>query len=240
MFVVSAAASSARAEPNDLGRGFDIGRWIDQGVRFLVQSTQGSKRPVDPSAASSKPSLSELEAMFPTTDPTLRDEVIRTGTLGFAHAGSLGTPLGIDKGRWYTHESGKHALQPALRFSLVARDWKGAYSIFGHAVATDEIRLTRSSRMLIGRISAGDGPLVPFFHVGVGEWRYDPDHLLPPSLSDQEYATQFSGGLELRLSKHASFAWENDYVILCRERREVQNMPTPYILGSFAVLQLVY
>ncbi len=228
MLLVIAVAGNATAEPSRSSN-FDLGHWLDQGLRFIVRTS-----------VSATPSLSELEAMFPSTDPTLRDEVVRTGTLGFAHAVSMGTGLGLDKGHWYDEKPGKNPLQPALRFSLVARDWKGAYSILGHSVPTDQIRITRSSRMLVGRISVGDGPIVPFFHVGAGEWRYDPDMLPSSTPRDQEFAMQFSGGMELRLSKEAAFALETDYVLLCRERREPQNVPTPHIIGSFGVFQMTY
>jgi len=93
--------------------------------------------------------------------------------------------------------------------------------------------------MLIGRVSAGDGPIVPFLHFGAGEWRSDPD-ILPFQPRNQEYAMQLSGGVAVRISKHMAFAWEADYMVLCRDRREPQNVPTPYILGSFGVLNVQY
>ncbi|WP_394825117.1 hypothetical protein [Pendulispora albinea] len=159
--------------------------------------------------------------------------------LEFSHVGSMGTAAGEDKGP-AAREPRKSDFQPRLRLSLVARDWKGAISIAGGGtIPTDQIRLTRSSRMLIGRISAGDGPVRPFLHIGLGEWRYDPD-LLPFQPRNQEYATQFSGGLEVRISKFIAFAWENNYVVLCREKREPHNVPNPYILGTFGVLHVDY
>jgi len=39
------------------------------------------------------------------------------------------------------------------------------------------------------------------------------------------------------ISPDASLAWEMDYTMLCRMRREPQNHPNPYLLGSFAVLE---
>jgi len=126
---------------------------------------------------------------------------------------------------------------PRLHPSLIARDWKGAMAIAGGStLPTDEIRLTRSSRMMLGRLSLGDGPIVPFAHFGVGEWRYDPE-LLPLMPHNEEYAAQASGGIEIRISPGAAFAWEADYTMLCRSRREPQNHPNPYLLGTFAVLE---
>ncbi|WP_394835085.1 hypothetical protein LVJ94_52160 [Pendulispora rubella] len=239
---LSTVASEARAEPGDLGRGFDLGKLIDQGVHLFYQSTQtrGTNTPSDVTTRLRAPSLVELEAMFPSRDPAVRDGLVRAGTLEFAHVGTMGTPAGVDKGTSNEHDPKKSAFQPALRLSLIARDWKGAISLVGRgAVPSDQIRLTRSSRMLIGRVTVGTGPLVPFVHVGAGEWRYDPD-LQPFTPRNQEFATQFGAGVAVRISKHMSFAWETDYVILCRERREPQNVPNPYIIGSFGVLNVEY
>jgi len=235
------AASEARAEPGDLRRGFDLGRLIEQGVQLFDQSTQtrGTGMPSDVTTRLRAPSLIELEAMFPSRDPAVRDGLVRAGTLEFAHVGTMGASAGVDKGTSQEREPKKNALQPPLRLSLVMRDWKGAMSLLGRgAVASDQIRLTRSSRMLMGRITVGDGPIVPFVHFGAGEWRYDPD--LVPFVRNQEFASQFGAGLAVRISKHMAFAWETDYVILCRERREPQNVPNPYIIGSFGVLNVEY
>ena len=124
-----------------------------------------------------------------------------------------------------------------VRTSLVARDWRGAVRVAGErSLLSDSFRLTRSSRMIVGRVTLETGRLRPYAHLGLGEWRVDRD-VLPLSPRDQEFATQLSGGVELRLAKHARLAWESDYTILCREKREPQNVPTPHVLGSFAVLE---
>ena len=66
------------------------------------------------------------------------------------------------------------------------------------------------------------------------EWRYDND--LPPDRPrNQEYAAP--AGVRFRLAERAAVAWEADYTLLCRERREPHNLPTPRVLTSFAVLQ---
>src|SRR5262249_22733132 len=147
----------------DFGRGFDISRLIDQGLRFFRKTTQtrGTNSPSDMAYSTRTPSLVELEAMFPSRDPALRDGLVRAGTLEFAHVGSMGAASGEDKGT-ADREPRKSDLQPRLRLSLIARDWRGAISIAGRGtIPTDQIRLTRSSRMLIGRISVGEGPILP-------------------------------------------------------------------------------
>ncbi len=124
-----------------------------------------------------------------------------------------------------------------LHTSIVARDWRGAFAISGAgSLLSDSFRLTRSSRMMVGRITLGNWRLVPFAHLGLGEWRTDRD-FLPFMPRNQEFATQFSGGIELRISKQTRLATEADYTVLCREKREPQNLPTPRVLGAFAVLE---
>jgi hypothetical protein len=120
--------------------------------------------------------------------------------------------------------------------SLVARDWNGSFALVGKDLASDNIRLTRSSRMLVSRVTLGDGKIKPFAHFGVGEWRYDP-YLLPLMPRNQEYATQFSGGVAIELFKSTSFVWEADYTVLVRSTREPQNLPSPHVLGTFAILE---
>lgn len=118
--------------------------------------------------------------------------------------------------------------------SFVARDWGSALGVMGDALPTDFIRITRSSRMGLFRLTLGDGMIRPYLHTALGEWRYDHD-LLPYLPKDQEYASQFAGGMAVRIGK-TTVACEADYTVLLREKREPQNLPTPHVLGAFAVL----
>ncbi len=134
-----------------------------------------------------------------------------------------------------TPETAKPLLTPPLRVSMVARDWSGAYSLSGGTLVSDQVRLSRSSRMVLTRVRADLGRIQPYVHTGLGEWRYDPAilTLLP---RNQEYAIQLAAGFEYRVAKHARLAVEADYTILCREAREPQNNPVPRVLGGYAVL----
>src|SRR5262249_11493462 len=156
MLALSAASGDARSDPGDFGRGFDLQRLLDQGIRLFHQSTSSGS-----ASQSSEPSLIELETMFPSRDPAFRDGLVRAGAPEFSHVGTMGAGAEADKGT--TEESRpprKDAFRPRLRLSLIARDWKGAISLAGRGtIPTDQIRLTRSSRMLVGRMSAGDGPV---------------------------------------------------------------------------------
>src|ERR1700730_503466 len=40
--------------------------------------------------------------------------------------------------------------------SLIARDWGGAQLLFGHLALTDQMRLSRSSRMVLSRVRVAD------------------------------------------------------------------------------------
>jgi hypothetical protein len=125
---------------------------------------------------------------------------------------------------------------PRLHPSLVARDWTSAYAVIGKDLPSDNVRVTRSSRMLVSRMSIGDGRIKPFAHFAVGEWRFDP-YLLPFMPRNQEYATQFSGGVSIELFKGTTFVWETDYTVLVRASREPQNLPSPRVLATFAILE---
>jgi hypothetical protein len=128
-------------------------------------------------------------------------------------------------------------LSPHL--SLVARDWAGAQLLLGHLALTDQLRLSRSSRMVVTRIRLADGRFAPFAHVGVGQWRVDTD-LMPVLPRDVELATQVGGGFELAISRRAALALEADHTILIREQHEPQRIATPYVWGIFLAARAVF
>jgi hypothetical protein len=121
-------------------------------------------------------------------------------------------------------------LSPHL--SLVARDWSGAQLLLGHLVLTDQLRLSRSSRMVVTRFRLADGRIAPFAHVGLGQWRVDTD-LMPVLPNDVELATQVGGGFEIALSRRATLAVEADDTILIRGAREPQMIAGPHVWGMF-------
>jgi hypothetical protein len=231
--------SAAHAEP-DVPRSIDLRALVDRGLQLLTPAKTKSglqDAPRDARAAA----IAEQDAMFPSRDVALRDSMpdpVGSPTFGFGRPRSA-VPSIVDNATYAEPPpSPPHGIKPALHATLVARDWKGGMSLAGVGMLpTDHVRLARSMRMLVARLTVGDGRLVPFFHFGAGEWRYDPD-LLPYMPRNQEYAAQFSAGMRLRLAERAVLAWEADYTVLCRERREPQNLPTPRVLSSFAVLQL--
>ncbi len=103
--------------------------------------------------------------------------------------------------------------------SLVARDWSGAQLLVGYLLLTDQVRLSRSCRMVLSRLRLVDGKFTPFIQVGFGQWRVDTD-LMPFRPRDVELAAQSGGGFELALGEHAALAVEADVTLLDRDERE--------------------
>jgi hypothetical protein len=107
------------------------------------------------------------------------------------------------------------------RLALVARDWGVSQVLWGHLAVTDQLRLSRSSRMVVSRLRLTDGRLMPFVHVGVGQWRADTS-IVPALSSDVELAGQAGGGFELEVAPRTVLALEVDYTALYREGRDAQ------------------
>lgn len=224
-----AATASAHAETLDVSALLNRGlKWIERGAPHAQDNLPAQETPSFASTAGTSPSSIDASPQVAATQRLheSRESVARDRTQASINDGSSDA------------KPSRGSFWPRIMPSLVARDWKGAMAIAGgRTLPTDIIRLTRSSRMLLGRLSVGDGPVVPFAHVGYGEWRYDTD-FLPFMPNDQEFAAQMSAGLELRFARDAALAWETDYTVLCRMRREPQNNPTPHMLGTFAALEM--
>ena len=107
------------------------------------------------------------------------------------------------------------------RLALVARNWGGSQVLWGHLAVTDQFRLSRSSRMVVTRLSLGGGRLTPFAHVGVGQWRTDTS-VVPMLPSDMELAGQLGGGFELEIAPRTVLALEADCTGLYREGHDAQ------------------
>jgi len=99
------------------------------------------------------------------------------------------------------------------RMSLVARDWTGSRGLVGDMTATDELRPTRSNRMVVSRLRLAEGRVVPFAQLGVGQWRVDPT-VMPLLPREQELAAQGGFGFELTLSRATALAVEADWTLL--------------------------
>ncbi|MCL2447597.1 MAG: hypothetical protein FWD17_01480 [Polyangiaceae bacterium] len=116
--------------------------------------------------------------------------------------------------------------------SIIARDWGGPRVALGHLSTIDRIRLSRSSRMLVGRLRVSAGRITPFAQLGLGQWRLDPD-LVPARRSDIAQAAQFGYGFELGVSSRASVAFEADYTLLHRDEPCPSQPNLPELWGAF-------
>jgi hypothetical protein len=105
--------------------------------------------------------------------------------------------------------------------SLVARDWSGAQLLIGHLMLTDQVRLSRSCRMVLSRLRLADGRIAPFAQVGLGQWRVDTD-LMPAMHGDSKLAGQLGGGFEVAVSSRAAVALEADYTLPYREQGDAE------------------
>ncbi|MGA7120638.1 MAG: hypothetical protein WBY94_11095 [Polyangiaceae bacterium] len=123
--------------------------------------------------------------------------------------------------------------------SLVARDWSGAQLLVGQLMLTDELRPSRSCRMIFTRIRIADGRIAPFAQAGFGQWRVDTEWM-PIIPADVEIAAQLGAGFDLRLDANASIAFETDATILYREQHSPEMVSGPHPWASFLAARATF
>jgi hypothetical protein len=121
----------------------------------------------------------------------------------------------------------------APRMSLVARDWGSSQLLVGNLTLTDQLRLTRSSRMVVSRVRLAEGRLVPFAQLGIGEWRVDRS-LVPALPLNQQVAAQAGAGFELTVTPSFVVALEADWTLLWNDdiTSQPQTIARPNLWGS--------
>src|SRR5262249_36918658 len=107
----------------------------------------------------------------------------------------------------------------------------------GYMSVTDAIRMSRSTRMLVGRVAMTSGMVMPFLQIGAGQWRVDKD-MQPYLPKDSELAALVGAGFEIGIAQKLAVAVETDWTILYRETREATNIDTAHIFSAFAALRL--
>ncbi len=120
----------------------------------------------------------------------------------------------------------------APKVSLVARDWGEGFRLYGAPMAlSDELRLTRNTRMVMSRVRLGSGRITPFVQLGVGQWRIDTTSL-PGMRYGVEIATQSGLGIEAHLAPRWDMVAEFNSTYFIRDRREAQSVDSPRVFGA--------
>ncbi|HEY8072843.1 MAG TPA: hypothetical protein VIF62_02005 [Labilithrix sp.] len=101
------------------------------------------------------------------------------------------------------------------RATVLVRDWRGSMRVSGDATLTDDLRPSASYRMGVLRASS-TGRLAGYVQLGAGQWRLDPV-LFPGLPCDERLTGQVGGGLQLRVTSHASIGAEALYSVVYRE-----------------------
>jgi hypothetical protein len=124
-----------------------------------------------------------------------------------------------------------------LTVSILLRDWQGATHLAGGPMAvTDAIRASSASRMLVTRVGLGGGRLLPYLHVGAGQWREPEQRLL---FAPVEVAGEAGGGLEARVAPWCAVAVEYDWTAVYIDDHR-NNGIAPQMSGVFAVARFDY
>jgi hypothetical protein len=104
----------------------------------------------------------------------------------------------------------------APRVTLVARDWASSTRLAGDRLSlVDAMRLSASTRMVVGRARLSATRFTPFVQIGIGQWRVDRNYL-PLTPHSIEVASQLGSGFELRLTRGWQVAAETTVTTLIR------------------------
>jgi hypothetical protein len=120
----------------------------------------------------------------------------------------------------------------APRVTLVARDWATSTRLAGDRLSlVDAMRLSASTRMVVGRARLSATRFTPFVQVGLGQWRVDKNYmpLMPHAI---EVASQLGTGFELRLTRGWQLAAETTVTSLIREGGNSNNTLPQWMLWS--------
>lgn len=130
-------------------------------------------------------------------------------------------------------------LGTSLRVSLVARDWGASQILWGNLSITDQMRLTRSTRMVVSRVRFANGRIAPFGQLGVGQWRID-QSILPTLPGDAQPAAQLGGGFEVEIAPHATLAVEGDCTMLYHEGRVPESLAVAQVVSALLAARATF
>jgi hypothetical protein len=140
---------------------------------------------------------------------------------------SAESPSTPPRARVVTTEQGPWLETPTAVLSVVARDWEGASHLAGGPLSSsDAIRVSKSARMLVGRVAADLGRVAPFAHLGVGQWRTPDPHVIGPPTP---YAAQVGVGVEVSLFEGCGLAVEYDWTGMYLESHRDEAVAVRYL-----------
>jgi hypothetical protein len=127
----------------------------------------------------------------------------------------------------------------APRVTLVARDWTSSTLLAGDRMSlVEQMRLSASTRMVVGRARLSHTRFTPFVQVGVGQWRTDRNYL-PLSPNVIEVAGQLGTGFELRLNRRWQIAAETASTTLIREG-QIHTLPQKTLWSTFLASRIEF
>ncbi|MBX3208252.1 MAG: hypothetical protein KF764_24615 [Labilithrix sp.] len=120
----------------------------------------------------------------------------------------------------------------APRVTLVARDWASSTRLAGDRLSlVEQMRLSASTRMVVGRARLSEARFTPFFQIGVGQWRVDRNYL-PLTPRAIEVAGQLGTGFEMRLTSRWQLAAETTVTSLIRDGQN-HSLPQTMLWSTF-------
>jgi hypothetical protein len=127
----------------------------------------------------------------------------------------------------------------APRVTLVARDWASSTRLAGDRLSlVDGMRLSASTRMVVGRARLSTTRFTPFLQVGLGQWRVDRNYL-PLTPHSIEVASQIGTGFELRLTRRWQLAAEATATSLIREGQS-DSLPQTMLWSTFLASRIEF
>jgi hypothetical protein len=128
----------------------------------------------------------------------------------------------------------------APRVTLVARDWASSTRLAGDRLSLVEtMRLSASTRMVVGRARLSATRFTPFLQLGLGQWRVDRKHL-PLTPQTIEIAGQLGTGFELRLTRGWQLAAETTVTSLIREGQTNPGVPQTVLWSTFLASRIEF
>ncbi len=127
----------------------------------------------------------------------------------------------------------------APRVTLVARDWASSTRLAGDRMSlVEQMRLSASTRMVVGRARLSGTRFTPFVQIGLGQWRVDRTYL-PLTPNTIEIASQLGTGFEIRVTRAWQVAAESTMTTLIREGQN-NSVPQTMLWSTFVASRVEF